>query len=66
MQPNSTKTCYNPYLLVAFYLNCLPENIFQFIPNLNITANLKTHLVMVSLSTIRNLRQPRIVVPIIN
>jgi hypothetical protein len=32
MQPNSTKTCYNPYLLVAFYLNCLPENILQFIP----------------------------------
>ena len=32
MQPNSTKTCYRPYLLVAFYLNCLPENILQIIP----------------------------------
>src|ERR1019366_2286042 len=32
MQPNNTKTCYHPYLLVAFYLNCLPENILQFIP----------------------------------
>ena len=32
MQPNSTKTCYHPYLFVAFYLNCLPENILQFIP----------------------------------
>jgi len=32
MQPNSTKTCYHPYLLVAFYLNCLPESILQIIP----------------------------------
>ena len=32
MQPNSTKTCYHPYLLVAFYINCLPENILQIIP----------------------------------
>jgi len=32
MQPNNTKTCYHPYLLVTFYLNCLPENILQFIP----------------------------------
>jgi len=27
-----TKTSYHPYLLVAFYLNCLPENILQIIP----------------------------------
>src|ERR1035437_10167338 len=32
MQPNSTKTCYHPYLLVAFYLNWPPENILQIIP----------------------------------
>ena len=31
MQPNSTKTCSDTYLLIAFYLNCLPENILQFI-----------------------------------
>ena len=27
-----TKTSYHPYLLVAFYLNCLPKNILQVIP----------------------------------
>jgi hypothetical protein len=27
-----TKTSYHPYLLVAFYLNCLPKNILQIIP----------------------------------
>src|SRR5450432_2741342 len=27
-----TKTSYHPYLLVAFYLNCLPNNILQIIP----------------------------------
>ena len=32
MQPNNTKTCYHPYLLVAFYLNCVPESILQIIP----------------------------------
>ena len=32
MQNNSTKTGYHPCLLVTLYLNCLPENILQFIP----------------------------------
>ena len=26
-----SKTLYHPYLIVAFYLNCLPENILQLI-----------------------------------
>src|SRR6202140_1051518 len=30
--PQHTKTSYHPYLLVAFYLNCLPKNILQIIP----------------------------------
>ena len=31
-QQQHSKTSYHPYLLVAFYLNCLPENILQIIP----------------------------------
>jgi putative transposase len=32
MHPCRSKTCYHPYLLVAFHLNCLPENMLQIIP----------------------------------
>src|ERR1035437_9894091 len=32
MQPRRSKTCYHPYLLVAFHLNCLPDNMLQIIP----------------------------------
>jgi hypothetical protein len=35
MQPNSTKTCYHTYLLVAFYLNRLPEKIIQLYTKIN-------------------------------
>ena len=31
-QQQHSKASYHPYLLVAFYLNCLPENILQIIP----------------------------------
>ncbi len=32
MQPPQTKNSYHPYILVAYYLNCLPENIISDIP----------------------------------
>ena len=32
MQPYRSKTCYHPYLLVAFHLNCLPDKMLQIIP----------------------------------
>ena len=31
-QQQHSKASYHPYLLVVFYLNCLPENILQIIP----------------------------------
>ena len=32
MQPRRPKTCYHPYVLVAFHLNWLPDNLLQIIP----------------------------------
>ena len=32
MQSERTKTSYHPYILVAYYLNCLPEDILAVIP----------------------------------
>ena len=32
MQPHRSKTCYHPYVLVAFHLNCLPDNLLKVIP----------------------------------
>src|SRR5664279_4163624 len=31
-QHQHSKTSYHPYLIFAFYLNCLPENILELIP----------------------------------
>ena len=32
MQSRHPKTCYHSYVLVAFHLNCLPDNLLQIIP----------------------------------
>src|SRR5450631_315817 len=32
MQLHRPKTCYHPFVLIAFHLNCLPDNLLRAIP----------------------------------